>query len=676
MKNFTKLIFVLLFISSLRSVFSGPVQTSYLWHLQQPIYWPAYDPNNDKTYQTAYVSIQNQGNQGNHPQTDVTSVFSKADRQQIYQFRMKDAIDSINSHPDAGAQCTFPGDLIENINSLGQNNACGYSSNWADTYKQLFSQQKTSGGFPRVDEVFFTYHHAFAPLISGNMLLKELEIQKVISQNTWGKSASKGMFPAEMAFSERIIPWIKKAGVEWVIVPNNHISRCIENYKFSPSGDNNDPPNKADQTNPSQDNWFSSQINRGCNPNNAAPYSYRPHYAQYVDPDTAEVSKIIVVPAAMAMSWKDSESCYSTGDIQQIADHNEDDHPMLILLAHDGDNAFSGGYTYYTNCVSNFVNDAVGKGYNPTTIQQYLNDYPVDENDIVHVSDGAWVNHDSDFGDPQFIWGWNGVLMGDNGFDILGWECRSHQWAVIAASQNWVDTAEQIQGQLDISQVQNPTSSATPAEVAWHLHLAQPSGWLYYGCPIQDMQDKPIISANQAISWAQKVVKSGDPSDKTGPSISYVNRYPYNPGAYGAGSLYNYKYTRVPNDFHIWTFAYDLSGISSVTLKYRTSSSEKPELANKVRNPEKHGIPSTASSWNSKTMNYRKFPKDHSGANFDFLPNYIADQYWIYMTGFSNTLMDYYIEAVDNLGNVAKSDIYHVWIDNNPGNDFRVVEDY
>ena len=43
-------------------------------------------------------------------------------------------------------------------------------------------------------------------------------------------------------------------------------------------------------------------------------------------------------------------------------------------------------------CVPNFVNEAVSNGYNPTTVQQYLKDYPVDPNDIVHVEDGAWVN--------------------------------------------------------------------------------------------------------------------------------------------------------------------------------------------------------------------------------------------------------------------------------------------
>lgn len=49
-------------------------------------------------------------------------------------------------------------------------------------------------------------------------------------------------------------------------------------------------------------------------------------------------------------------------------------------------------------CVSSFVQQASTQGYNPTTVQQYLYDYPIDASDIVHVEDGAWVNADGDFG--------------------------------------------------------------------------------------------------------------------------------------------------------------------------------------------------------------------------------------------------------------------------------------
>ena len=51
--------------------------------------------------------------------------------------------------------------------------------------------------------------------------------------------------------------------------------------------------------NPEQSSYFKEHISEGCTPNNAYPFSYRPHYAQYVDPETGNVTKIIVVPSAM-----------------------------------------------------------------------------------------------------------------------------------------------------------------------------------------------------------------------------------------------------------------------------------------------------------------------------------------------------------------------------------------
>ena len=61
------------------------------------------------------------------------------------------------------------------------------------------------------------------------------------------------------------------------------------------------------------------------------------------------------------MSWEDGYECYGTQDIDQIANGSEAAHPMLIVLAHDGDNAFGGGYSYYEQCVKQFVDQAQGK---------------------------------------------------------------------------------------------------------------------------------------------------------------------------------------------------------------------------------------------------------------------------------------------------------------------------
>lgn len=48
-----------------------------------------------------------------------------------------------------------------------------------------------------------------------------------------------------------------------------------------------------------------------------------------------------------------------------------------------------------------------------TTVEQYLSKFPVDQNDIVHVEDGGWVNPDGDFGSPQSLQ-WNYPLQPNN----------------------------------------------------------------------------------------------------------------------------------------------------------------------------------------------------------------------------------------------------------------------
>ena len=80
-------------------------------------------------------------------------------------------------------------------------------------------------------------------------------------------------------------------------------------------------------------------------------------------------------------------------------------------------------------CVPQFANQAKQMGYHPTTIQQYLKDFPVPQNDIVAVEDGAWVNAAGDFGAPQFLnWNWP-LLNKTGGVDIpTGWAMKERNW--------------------------------------------------------------------------------------------------------------------------------------------------------------------------------------------------------------------------------------------------------
>lgn len=124
----------------------------------------------------------------------------------------------------------------------------------------------------------------------SNALDKEIGIHKLIYSKTWGVDYSKGsptplcslsltpspsspplgFFPAEMVFTERAIPTLVKQGIQWVVVANNHLSRACQvvvggwrgrdcrevrfffpqDYPYSSHGDNNSPPNRADQVCP------------------------------------------------------------------------------------------------------------------------------------------------------------------------------------------------------------------------------------------------------------------------------------------------------------------------------------------------------------------------------------------------------------------------------------------
>jgi len=53
------------------------------------------------------------------------------------------------------------------------------------------------------------------------------------------------------------------------------------------------------------------------------------------------------------------------------------------------------------------------QGYTATTVEQFLHQFPVQDDDIVHVEDGGWVNPDGDFGSPQSL-KWNWPLIPNN----------------------------------------------------------------------------------------------------------------------------------------------------------------------------------------------------------------------------------------------------------------------
>jgi hypothetical protein len=632
---------------------------TYLWHLEQPIYWPDQQTSGQDRYERAWESIQRKNAGGIHPTNNLTDIFGLDDRRAAYQYRIKDSIDAFDWAPEAGAQISYSGGLIENITSLGNANQLGYTPTWYSGNRTARAWQ-TSGtnAKPRLDIVVFPFHHALMPLLDESTMRKQVQLYKEVYADAWGTSpgVSKGFFPSEMAFSTRMIPVLASEGIEWSIVSAEKLSRACTDFPvvFGSGGINCDPPNKADQVNPAQTNYYRQSISRGCAPAEAVPFALTPHRAQYVNPDTGVASSIIVVPSSQSMSWKDGYAPIGLSDFNNIQPFNNPSRPMLVVLAHDGDNAWGGGYSYYMEATPNLVSTASAAGYVPTVIQKYLTDHPVPAGDVVHVEDGGWVNADGDFGSPQFInWNWPPVNAAGS-FDIPGgWAEDERNWAVLTAAQNRVETAAAIVGAVDPAKVVDPLSGANSAERAWHYLLAgYESGYMYYGASL-DMEIKATLACNQAVQLADPIVAGG--ADTVAPTVWLPQRLPWNPGSNG--------------DFWVWTFAYDASGITGATLKYRIDADGAN--ATGTTHNETYAGGTDVGAWQSIAMTERDFPAGNvyndPNLNFFEMPQYIADQYHAKIVGIRSKLVDYYIEAVDTRGNVTRSPIQHVWVGDGSG---------
>lgn len=647
------------------------VHFTYMWHLEQPIYWPERRTSGLDRYEYAWQSIQRTDGGATHPANDLRNIFGLADRVAAYQARPRDSLNAIRWTGEGGVQVSFSGGLIENIGSLGAVNQLGYSPTWHQWFREARGWT-TSGGRTRMDIVVFPFHHPLLPLIDEAAARKELQLYKAIYADAWGAAParSRGLFPPEMAFSERLIPLLVSEGIDWAIVSNEHISRGCTNYPLvlGSGGANCDPPNKADQLNGSQSNWIRTSISRGCSPVNASPFAFTPRYARWVDPNSGLESKLIVVPSDQALSWLDGYAPMGLSGFDALQVQNPAARPQLVVLSHDGDNAWGGGYSYYMEAVPNFVSQANAAGYVCSTIEEYLADHPPPLGDVVHVEDGAWVNADGDFGSPQML-NWLWPLLNSSGqIDIPnGWHVDARNWAVITAAQNRVETAESRGGPINIQKILYPDAATTNAERAWHYFLgALNSGYMYYGNTL-DMEVKPTIACNRAVEYADYVL-SEPGLDAVGPTVFIPQRQPWNPGSLNFGPQYGYQQYNSNGDFWVWTFVYDVGGVQSVTLKYRTSVDPNAGVTDHHRT---YAGGSAVNAWQSLAMTPRAFPAGnvYGDPTIDFfvMPAYIATQYSAEITGIRSQLVDYYVEALDNAGNIKRSPIQHAYVGDGSG---------
>jgi hypothetical protein len=598
------------------------IYIAFLWHMHQPIYFP-------------YENIV-QTEQSGHYSFSLYDVHLS--RTGPYTDWPKNAVlKGVNAGMGHfGAQVSFSGSLIENLNNLEQAGVGFY--NWKSHWNYI-KNQTTALGNPRIDMVGFGYHHPLMGLIHYKDIRKQIQDHKAIFSDVFTGDYSKGMFPPETAFSPRMIPALVDEEIEWVLVDNLHFERAAAN---APVGDGGSVlrPNPADIRNPDPQDW--TQLNGLWAPLPvSAQWAHQPHYVSYINPETGEESRIIAVPASRYLGNEDGRGGFGALNydlvMSQLEAYNTDpNRPILIVLHHDGDNHGGGSESYYNSNFQNFVNwlNANDHRFECTTIQDYLERFPVPEDEVIHIQDGSWLGADG--GDPEFK-KWNGdpgTYPGASG----AYSPDRNSWGIMTAAQNIVHTADQI----------NPNAAGT--QQGWHYYLnGQASDYWYWdGTEIWD--SNPVRAANQAVNQALAVAQSG--TDLTGPSIYVPQREPYNPGGIewdGVGVM--------PSDFTVWTYVFDLNGLQSVHLKYRVSAYETVQQANLVY-AGSNGI----EPWQSLSMSAQNIT-----SVTDPMPLYKASEYAAEITGLENVLVDYYVEAVDQNGNITKSPIQHVWVGDGTG---------
>jgi len=616
-----------------RSAHGEPMQVGFLWHMHQPNYYP-YEPitatDANGRFSFSVVDVHNQ-------------------RFGPYTTWSYDAVQAGTALPHLGASVSFSGSLIENLNVLaaaGVNG--GMWTNWSAGYQQGVGLT-TSLGHPRLDLVAFGYHHPLMPLLNEADIRMQIRLHRHVYAETWagGATYARGMFPPETAFSTRMIPALVAEGIEWVLVDNIHFDRACVGYPYTAESCIL-PPNPADQINPDpagaggawvqlQNLWAPSRV--------SVPFGYQPHHAEHIDPETGAATRMVVVPAARYEGNEDGRGGYGAFLYQDVMDaytgyNTDDDHPMLVVLHHDGDNFGGGSEAYYHHNFQNMVNWALGAAdYDVTTIQDYLERFPPAVDDVIHVENGAWAG--ADCGDPEFK-KWLGDPNGS------GWSPDRNSWAVLTAAKNRVFTAEAIAPATDMQAVLDGTGSATAR--AWHyLLVAEASDHWYWDGSSEPWDSNVTRGCNQAGVHADAVIGSGP--DTVAPTVFLPQREPYNPGGF------EWAATPEPSDFEVWTYVYDVSGVSSVTLKWRVDADGVNPLGT-VEN-ETYAGGAGVGSWNSVAMSSGAAPT--LPANI-LAPTYRATRYGAMIIGQEDVLIDYYVEALDGAGNLQKSDIQHVYV--------------
>ena len=618
-----------------------PIHVTHLWHMHQPIYYPYETPGTIDANGRFNFSVQ--------------GVWD-GDRYNCYRDWPAGAVSRASGH--GGSQMSYSGSLAENNKSLW-----GDYSGWGGNIRNARNNLKTSSGNSRLDMVGIAYHHSLMPLTSVESMRMQIKLHKEQYKEAWdtGGAYSKGFWPPECAFDNSMVPALVAEGLEWVIVDNGHLFRTIDDFEWN-SG-SSCRPNKAEVRNGSSTNkastWVSLQ-NVWAPTKVLAPWSYQPHYARYVNPASGTIQKIIAVPAGRYEGNENGRGGYGAFKPENVwgshvAANNDASKPMLLLLHSDGDNYGMKNSDAWNGQQQAFVDMCnANADFEYTSVQDYLGMFPPNPNDVVHVEPGSWIGID---GGTPYYEKW---LSYENRDGVMP---DMYSWSVLVAAQNRVFTADDMEnsylsGAKDVNDVEWGLGNDTAK--AWHFYLnGETSCYWYWDYDTANPWDgNPTRACNMAIAEANKVIARNPTGDNRGPSIFPPQRQPYNPG----GKMWN-ETSNAPSDFLVWTFIDDLSGVQSATLKWRKDLDGQWPMSSTQN--ETYAGGSEVGAWQSVAMTDDYWPPN-KGSNVPDPVNR-AKRYRGTVSGQSDALIDYYVEAVDGNGKTNRSNILHVWVGEQTG---------
>ncbi|WP_406610610.1 PKD domain-containing protein [Agarivorans sp. JK6] len=738
------------------------IAATHIYHNHMPNFWPYYDVSKYEglavgdpiryTYDGQVINLKNNppanytfyipGSGAPMPHDDLVSYYQHHAKKGAYlSWPMDTARNNNGNHPQSQTHVTMSASVINNVQSFGElGNLDGYNLGWGAYWRDTQNGTKTSGGFNALDTIHFSGHHTMGPLVGNDYFLKDLIYQNItLAQDYFlGDSfkSSKGFFPTELGFSERIIPVLTKLGIEWSVLGNVHYSRTLRDYPYlnDPGKDTLiSPPNRADLQNVSDIGAWTElhMFNEQQVTYNKFPFASIPHWVQYVDPETGEQHKVAGIPVEQASSWEEGYQGSITADVLKAfeGDAASLGRTQYFTIAHDGDNssgrAGDGGTWANSGNVTYADSSVRGMG-----VDEYLKAYPIPEDDIVHVQDGSWIDTRDSSADPTW-YHWHipmGVWRGQmadfntvNGTDFvatrehmvsleLGYHYLERNFALLQAAENYAKTAEQIWldnnpnywspttardnevtypgNQLNPWMMSFPVKGdannnyaggANPAELGWYFLMASiDSGFGYYDENVDDGV-KPTISFNQSLHFTTPYVEANLGQDKTGPSVWWPQRYPYNPGSANSSKAEGWATVYADTKFAIYTYGYDVSGIQDIQVKVRVHKDKWATATDKtfkLYDPSAHASdpdvdPSRVGEWQTFSMTERDLNGDMNGVDwqpsgkemFEVVPaEKIGNMYFTYIDQYQEQLLDYYIEATDSKGNVTRSEIQQVYV--------------